>query len=130
MKVLAAVLVLAGVTLAAAPASADRYNCRNCAPLKKYDSQKVVRTSKTVDHSRVINTYSVVYKKVIRRAPAAPRQVAVLYPSVVKVNWVTQKYRVTHGPHPDSMIRVVYPVAPRCKYGVSRHGSCVLRVRG
>jgi len=131
MKYLAAVIALAGLVFAAAPASAvPQYRCAKCAPVKKYDSQQLIRKVKTVDRSRVINTYSVVYKKVHRHAPIVPQRVYATPAPVVVVNIVTQKYRITHGPHPDSAVRDVYPVAPRCKYGVSRSGSCVLRVRG
>ena len=34
--------------------------CADCAPRRKYDSQEVVRKVRTVDHSRVINTRTVV----------------------------------------------------------------------
>jgi hypothetical protein len=59
-KLLAA--VLCAVALAtAAPAFATDKNCKNCvAPRPQYDSQEVVRTTKDVDKSRVINTQSVV----------------------------------------------------------------------
>jgi len=44
-----------------APAFATDKNCKNCpAPRPQYDSQEVVRTTKDVDKSRVINTQSVV----------------------------------------------------------------------
>jgi hypothetical protein len=47
-----------------APALANGYRgktCKNCvAPRPHYDSQEVVHTTKDVDHSRVINTQSVV----------------------------------------------------------------------
>ena len=59
-KLLAA--VLCAVALAtAAPAFATDKKCKNCvAPRPHYDSQEVVRTTKDVDKSRVINTQSVV----------------------------------------------------------------------
>ena len=128
MKTAAAAFVL-GLALIAAPASATvRYACAKCAPLKQYDSQQVVRSVKTVNHSRVINTASVVYRK--RYVGPRPKVVTRVYVPATVVNIVVHKYRITHRPHPDAATRVVYPVAPRCKYGVSRSGSCVLRVRG
>ena len=88
----------------------------------------MVRSVKTVNHSRVINTASVVYRP--RFIAPRPKAVTRVYVPATVVNIVVHKYRITHGPHPDTATRVVYPVAPRCKYGVSRSGSCVLRVRG
>ena len=36
------------------------YDCADCAPRRKYDSQEVVKKVRNVDHSRVINTRTVV----------------------------------------------------------------------
>jgi hypothetical protein len=123
MKFLAAVLLI-GLALAAVPASAAPLDgCRSCPPPKTYDSQRVIRHTKTVDRSRVINTHSVVYR------PPSVRVIAAR-PPVTVVNMVVRKYRIIHGPHPDAMTDVVYPVQPRCKHGVTRSGSCILRVGG
>jgi hypothetical protein len=61
MKLFAAVLCAVAVAMAT-PAFANPKKCKNCvAPRPHYDSQEVVRTTKDVDKSRVINTQSVVY---------------------------------------------------------------------
>jgi hypothetical protein len=65
MKKFAVAGVLSVLMLAmAAPAFAQSYRgsrCKNCpAPRPHYDSQEVVRTTRDIDRSRVINTYSVV----------------------------------------------------------------------
>ena len=39
------------------------HGCGNCPPPRKYDSQEVVKTTKDVDHSRVIESQSVVPSK-------------------------------------------------------------------
>ncbi len=120
-----ALTIASGFALAAASgAAANGYKCRKCPPPKKYDSTQVVRKSKTVDHSRVINTHEVVYRR------SKVRYVTVMAPPPTVVNFVTQRYRITYRPHPNSEIRIVHPQRPRCKYGVSRRGTCVLRVRG
>ena len=36
------------------------YNCVDCAPKRKYDSQEVVKNVRDIDRSRVINTQTVV----------------------------------------------------------------------
>ncbi len=57
-------LLVLGLALAATPAfAADgrsyRSDCYKCPAPKKYDSQEVVKTTRDVDHSRVIETRSV-----------------------------------------------------------------------
>ncbi len=128
MKYLAAALVF-GLALSTAPASATAcYGCVKCAPVRTYDSQQVIRSHKTVNRSRVINTTSIIYRR--KFVASRPKVVTRVHAPVTVVNMVVHNYRITHRPHPDAATRVVYPVAPRCKYGVSRSGSCVLRVRG
>ena len=125
----AAVALIFGLALITAPASATaRYGCVKCAPVKTYDSQQVIRSSKTINRSRVINTTSVVYRR--KFVAPRPKVVTRVYVPATVVNMVVHNYRITHRPHPDAATRVVHPVAPRCKYGVSRSGSCMLRVRG
>ncbi len=75
MKYLTATLgALLAVSLAviASPASADgvynnrphyRNDCHKCPPPKNYDSTEVIKKTKDVDHSRVIETQSVVPSK-------------------------------------------------------------------
>lgn len=103
---------------------ANPHKCRTCPPPKKYDSTEVVRESKTVDHSKVINTYEVVH----RRQASRPRLVYAR-PSVTVVNNVVHNYRITYGPHPNNMVPMANPHRPACQY-VSHRGNCVLRVRG
>jgi hypothetical protein len=128
MKYLAAALSLALALIATSASAAVRHSCAKCAPEKKYDSQQVVRAVKTIDRSRVINTTSVVYRP--KFVAPRSRSVTRAYAPAIAVNFVVQKYRITHGPHPDAATRTVSRVGPRCKHGVSRPGSCVLRVRG
>jgi hypothetical protein len=61
-------LLAVGLAVAATSASAGdygrRYNdCYKCPPPKNYDSQEVVKQTKDVDHTRVIETQSVVPSK-------------------------------------------------------------------
>ena len=64
MKTFAAALLSVLALATAVPAIASDYKpapCKNCvAPRPHYDSQEVIHTTKDVDHSRVINTQSVV----------------------------------------------------------------------
>jgi hypothetical protein len=60
-KLFAAAVLCAVAVAMAAPAFAIDKKCKNCvAPRPHYDSEEVVRTTKDVDKSRVINTQSVV----------------------------------------------------------------------
>lgn len=133
-----------------APAFATDKNCKNCvAPRPHYDSQEVVRTSKDVDKSRVINTQSVVevpsgqvrtrnhppehhsprgvirhnhtiIEKEVRYKPRPSVHVPRVYASPVVVNFVTQQYYTVRRP---ALVEAP-TVYPRCR-------SCrVLRVRG
>ena len=60
-KMLAAAALSVFALAMSAPAFATDKNCKNCvAPRPHYDSQEVVRTTRDIDKSRVINTQSVV----------------------------------------------------------------------
>jgi len=60
-------LMVFGLASIATTASAGGYgrnnDCYRCPPPKNYDSQEVVKTTKDVDHSRTIETQSVVPSK-------------------------------------------------------------------
>lgn len=63
-------LTLLLIVVFAAPAAAGARNaeCTYCLPTKKYDSQEVIRTTKDIDRSRVINTVTVLpTRRVIER---------------------------------------------------------------
>jgi hypothetical protein len=130
----------------AAPAYATDHHgarCRNCpAPRPHYDSQEVVRTTRDVDHSRVINTQSVVpvskryrttnhlviRKNTIRNVGVIRHKHTIIEKEIryrrpvharaIVVNFVTQKYRTVHRPALVDYEPMIYP---RRK---------VLRVRG
>src|SRR5688572_18535644 len=55
------------VELAPEPAAVPPVACENCAPPRIYDSHEVIKRIREVDHSRVINTTTVV--PVYRYAP-------------------------------------------------------------
>jgi hypothetical protein len=149
MRTSAAALLSVLVALSA-PAFATDYRgkpCKNCVkPRPHYDSQEVVRTTKDVDHSRVINTQSVVYvkgpkpvrthnhllirKNTIRHVGVVrhnhliiEKEIRYRRPRVhappVTVNFVTQKYHTVHRP---ALVEapVIYP----------RKKHRVLHVRG
>jgi hypothetical protein len=68
LTVCLASLLAVGLAAAATPASAGDYgrgynDCYKCPPPKNYDSQEVVKQSKDIDHTRVIETQSVVPSK-------------------------------------------------------------------
>jgi hypothetical protein len=64
-------LLAVGLAVSSSPASAGDYgqgggyrnDCYKCPPPKNYDSQEVVKQSKDIDHSAVIETQSVVPSK-------------------------------------------------------------------
>jgi hypothetical protein len=98
--------------------------CPGCPAPRQYDSHEIIKKIREIDHSRVINTTTVV--PIYRRAPEPER----LYvrPTTTVVNFVTHRYKVTE--HPVGFAAV--PVQQRAKscYG-GRYGSCrPLRVRG
>jgi len=148
---LAAAAVLSIAALAtSAPAFATDYrgpDCKNCPkPRPHYDSREVVRTSKDIDHSRVINTQSVVIvpsgkvrthnhlvvrKNTIRHVGVVRHNHTIIekeirykrprvYAPPVVVNFVTQKYYTTHRPALVDDISI-YPPRKCCR---------PLRVRG
>jgi hypothetical protein len=131
------------------------HGCSDCQPRRHYDDQKVVKKVRNVDHSRTINTVTVVpagrrvretNHLVIQNNET--RHVGVVQhnhvivekeiryvrrvPTTTAVNFVTHNYRVMERPAAVSI-----PVAPRrnyeCGLGLGRYqGSCRprLRVRG
>jgi hypothetical protein len=123
MKYVSTAFAVALICTAAPAVAAEPMVCRNCPPPRHYDSQETIRTTRTIDRSRVINTTSVVYR-------AVP-QIVVVAPPPVVVNYVVQRYVITHYPNSDA-VRVIYPVAPRfyrpvaphCRY-MTRDGRCV-----
>ena len=155
----AGALLIVGL-FAAAPASAQlapAEKCYDCPqPREHYDTQETIRTTRDVDHSRVIETQSEVpvsgrVKKtnhlVIRENETrnvgvvqhnhtiierVPRYV-VRVPVVTTVSFVTHNYRVVETPA-TMTVPVQYRPARRCAYG-KRYGyddTCrrVLRIRG
>ena len=130
-------------------------DCFDCQPRRRYDDQEVVKKVRNVDHSRVINTVTVVpagrrlrevNRLVIQNNET--RHVGVVQhnhiivekeiryvrrvPITTTVNFVTHHYRVVERPAAVSI-----PVAPRrnyeCGLGLGRYqGACrpTLRVRG
>jgi hypothetical protein len=134
-----------------------RYDdCGDCAPRRKYDSQEVVKKVRNVDHSRVINTRTVVpvrtrvketnhlviHKNEIRNVGVVQHNRIVVekeiryvqrIPVHTTVEFVTRNYRVVE--RPDSVSIPVTPYRQKsCHRGRSYggDGSCrsVLRVRG
>jgi hypothetical protein len=130
-------------------------DCFDCQPRRHYDDQKVVKKVRNVDHSRVINTVTVVpagrrtreYNRLVIRKNEI-RNVGVVQhnhiivekevryvrrvPATTTVNFVTHNYRVIERP-----AAVTIPVGPRrdyeCGVGLGRdQGSCrrSLYVRG
>ena len=130
-------------------------DCSDCQPRRHYDDQKVVKKVHNVDHSRTINTVTVVpagrrvretnhlviqnnetrhiglvqhNHVIVEKEIRYVRRV----PITTTVNFVTHNYRVMERPAAVSI-----PVVPRrnyeCGFGLGRyHGSCrpSLRVRG
>ena len=123
----AGVLALFALAMAA-PAFANdhRARCKNCPAPKKYDSHEVVRTTRDVDHSRVINTQTVVpvaprikttnhliiRKNTIRNVGVVHHKHTIIEKEIryrrrpmvyvrarpVTINFVTQEYRTVHRP--------------------------------
>jgi hypothetical protein len=112
------------------PAAAPPVACENCAPPRIYDSHEVIKKIREVDHSRVINTTTVV--PVYRHAPEPqqPERRLVRVPSVTVVHFVTHQYKVIEGP--VTTYAEVPVVRRRAKDCHGRYGSCrrVLRVGG
>ena len=133
------------VAIAAPAFATDRKPCKGCpAPRPQYDSQEVLRTTRDIDHSRVINTQSVVYVPSSRRGRTTnhlvirkntTRHVGVVRHNhtviekeiryvrrvpvpAMTVNFVQQRYRTVYRPATMKVPVTIYP----------RRG--VLRVRG
>jgi hypothetical protein len=129
MRTSAAALLSMLVVALSTPAFAMDYRgkpCKSCVkPRPHYDSREVVRTTKDVDHSRIINTQSVVYvkgpkpvrthnhllirKNTIRHVGVVRHNHLIIekeiryrrprvYAPAVTVNFVTQKYHTVHRP--------------------------------
>ena len=126
------------------------YGCVDCAPRRKYDSEEVVKNVKNVDHSRVINTRTVVPGRTRIRETNhlvihknETRHVGVIQhnriivekeiryfrrvPARTRVEFITHDYRVVE--RPDT---VKVRVSPGYIGPCGRYGSCrsMLRVRG
>jgi hypothetical protein len=121
----------------AAPAFANDYRsarCKNCpAPRPHYDSREVVHTTRDVDHSRVINTttvvpvsrkvrvknHLVVRKNLIRNVGVVRHKHTIIEKEIryvrrvpaapITVNFVTQTYRTVHRPASVLVDAIVYP---------------------
>ena len=95
-----------------APAFATDKNCKNCvAPRPHYDSQEVVRTSKDVDKSRVINTQSVVEVpsgQVRTRNHLVIRQNTIRHVGVIRHNHTIIEKEVRYRPRPSVHVPRVY----------------------
>lgn len=125
--------------------------CADCPPPRKYDDRKVVKKVRNIDHSRVIDTYSVVpagrraretnrlvvHKNETRHVGVVQHNHTIVeketryvhrVPAVTRVEFVTRKYHVV-----EKADTVSVPVVPRvrsCRRHYGRYGSCVVRVRG
>jgi hypothetical protein len=160
---LAGALLMVGLVAAAVPAAAQDARtgkCHDCPkPRDHYDSQEIVRTTRDVDRSRVINTQSeVVVGRRIKETnhliirenqtrdvgvvqhnhtiyEVTPRYV-IRVPRVIVVNYVMQRYHVVEMPATHVTRQVghyVNPCSRGGRYGTSRYDNpCrrVLRVRG
>ncbi|MEA2978671.1 MAG: hypothetical protein QOF09_494 [Alphaproteobacteria bacterium] len=140
------------------PAAGPRHHdCADCPPPRKYDSQEVVKKVRNIDHSRVINTRTVVPVRTRVRETNhlvtrknETRHVGVIrhnriivekeiryvrrVPVETRVEFITHKYRAVE--RPDS---VTVPVGPRTIGKCSNRGGLLgtygycgpaLRVRG
>jgi len=127
--------------------------CADCAPRRKYDSREVIRKVRNVDHSRVINTrtvvpvrsriketnHLVVHDNVVRNTGVIQHNRIVVEKEVryvrriplrTTVEFITHDYRVVE--RPASITVPVYVAPARDCRGYGRYGSCrsLLRVRG
>ncbi len=137
MRNAAVTVILCAVAVAiAVPASAsDRKSCKNCvAPRPHYDSREVVRTTRDVDHSRVINTQSVIHvpsRPVRTRNHLVVRKNTTRHIGVVRhnhtviekeiryvrrvpvptmtINFVQQRYRTVYRPATRKIPVKIYP---------------------
>jgi hypothetical protein len=116
------ILVLAFTAPAASARDKHAAPCRDCGgSTKRYDTQEVIKTTRDVDHSRVINTTSVVVRPVYIR------------PVRTVVNFVVHHYAVVSRPVDYESYPAPRAVERDCRPS-RRHvrGGCgtVLRVRG
>ena len=145
MKAAVVGIVSALALATAAPAFATDYRsvrCKHCpTPRPHYDSQEVVQTTRDIDHSRVINTQSVVpvsrkvrthnhlviRKNTIRNVGVIRHNHTIIEKEIrykrrasapIVINFVVQRYRTVHRPALVDHVPILYP--PRK----------VLRVRG
>jgi hypothetical protein len=127
--------------------------CFDCQPRRHYDDQKVVKKVRNIDHSRVINTVTVVpaeprvretrrlviQKNEIRHVGVVQHNHIIVEKEVryvrrtppTTVNFVTHNYRVVERPAMVS-VQVVPSRTYECGVGLGRYqGSCgpTLRVR-
>lgn len=141
----ACILSVVAVALAAPAFASGRKACRDCvAPRPHYDTQEVVRTSRDIDHSRVINTQTVVpvSTKVRTKNHLVIRKNTIRHVGVIRhnhtivekeiryvrrvpaptavVNFVQQNYRTVYRPATVTVPVTLYP----------RHRTYPLRVRG
>jgi hypothetical protein len=145
-----------GLAAVAAPAlAADKYrtDCVGCATKKSYDSQEVVRTTNDIDHSRVIETQTVVpvsrrkhetnrlvvHKNLTRHVGVVRHKHTIVEkqiryvrprPAVTVVNYVTHQYYVVHRPWTSPYARPVYVPAEPYVYPAYKYRSRPLRTRG
>jgi hypothetical protein len=128
--------------------------CADCAPRRKYDSREVVRKVRDVDHSRVINTrtvvpvrsriketnHLVVHDNVVRNTGVVQHNRIIVekeiryvrrIPVRTTVEFITHDYRVVERPDSVTVPAYVTPRVRDCR-GYGRYGSCrsLLRVRG
>ncbi len=144
MKNLIVIIALVAGLAAPAAAGSHKAKCAYCPPAKNYDSHEVIRTTKDIDRSRVINTVTVVPKRrVIERNHLVIRDHQTRYVGVVRhnhtiveyvrpvptvINYVTQDYRATYRPHTELGPASVYHDRPACGRGYGCRTP--LRVRG
>jgi hypothetical protein len=159
----AGAVLMVGLIAAATPAAAQyapaapAKKCYDCPAPKVYDSQEIVRTTRDVDRSRVINTQSevevsrrvketnhlIIRENEIRNVGVVQRnhtvyervpRYVIRVPKVTVVSYVTQRYHVVDMPATMTVPVSIRP-ASRCSRGgrYSRYDdSCrrVLRFRG
>ena len=105
MKLFAAAVLCAVAVATAAPAFATDKKCKNCvAPRPHYDSQEVVRTTRDIDKSRVINTQSVVEvpsRKVRTHNHLVIRQNTIRHVGVVRHNHTIIEKEVRYKRRPS-----------------------------
>jgi hypothetical protein len=120
---LAAISALSFVSFGGPARAADTAipDCYKCDAPKRYDSQEVVKTSRDIDHSRVIDSASYEGK------PARVRS------DVTLVNFIVHRYRVIEATELSPASEALPRPRRSCRHG--RHGGRYdgcgpLRVRG